>query len=417
MKKIGILICFLFLMFMCSCKEIELKRALLAAPQEARTLTKEEVVDEEFQSFLDKINVFSSELTEALVTNNLTTNVSISPVSVYFALSMAIESANGETLNGLLSLLDMSYEEVPRNTSKLYNYISKEIKTDRKVVSQLNVSNSVWLTEGIPYENEVIHSLADHYYAYPYQVDFANQNKKANQLIQEFVNDKTNGLVNPNFDLKEDTLLALINTLYFKDNWFNDGGKLILSDAYTCTNIDGSTCKRNLLMGSYRFGMVAEEEDYEHFYTKTAHDYEVRFILPKEGYKLEDVLTESTWNNVSTYEYPSGEAMTRCLFPAFEASYKENILSCILQLANLEEINFDRLVLDPNYCSAIQHVTKLKVDKEGIEGAAVTVMVGDKESAGPNVMKEYDFILDHAFGYVILTPEGVPLFTGAVTQF
>ncbi len=416
MKKIGILICFVFLVLMCSCKEVDLNQALLAAPQETRTLTKEEIVDEEFQGFLDKINVFSSKLTEVLVKNKLTTNISVSPLSIYFALSMAIESADGNTLNSLLSLLDMSYEEVLENTSKLYNYISKEIKTDGKIVSQLNLSNSLWLTEGISYDKEVVNSLAGHYYAYPYQVDFTNQNKKSNQLIQKFVNEKTKGLINLNFDLQENTILALINTLYFKDNWFSDGEKLSLSEEYTCTNLDGSTCSRSLLMGSYQLGSVVEEEAYQHFYTKTAHNYEIRFILPKEGHKLADILTESTWNNVSSYEYPTSEAMTRCLFPAFEASYAENILDNILQMAHLDEINFNRLVLSPNYCSAIQHVTKLKVDKEGIEGAAATVIVGDAASA-PSPMERVDFVLDHAFGYIVLSPGGVPLFTGAVTQF
>ena len=67
-------------------------------------------------------------------------------------------------------------------------------------------------------------------------------------------------------------------------------------------------------------------------------------------------------------------------------------------------------------CQRIQHVAKLKVDRKGIEGAAVTVVVDAPTS--PELIEEvlYDMVIDRAFGYVLTDPYGTILFTGVVNN-
>ncbi|KAI8815020.1 Serpin domain-containing protein [Cladochytrium replicatum] len=60
------------------------------------------------------------------------------------------------------------------------------------------------------------------------------------------------------------------------------------------------------------------------------------------------------------------------------------------------------------------HVAKVKIDKEGFEGAAVTVLIGDAVSAGPGSSRNVTF--DRPFGFQIVhTPSNAVLFHGVYT--
>lgn len=424
MKKIGILLCFILLMLSCSCsKSKSLEEALLATPKEARTLSAEEINDEGFQNFLTKVNDFSYHLTDLLLTDE--DNQAISPISIYFALAMAVECVDEEQLSGLLSALNMSYEEVLRYTSILFHYLTKEVIVNDTTICQLQLSNSIWLNQGLEYNQSAVNSLTDNYYCYPYQVDFKNKNKEANELIQTFINERTKGLINQKFNLSKETLVALINTLYFADNWYMDGTELSLSEDLLLTNITGETHYGKLLMGAYQSGIAVEEKKYEHFYMRTANGYQMRLILPKEGYSIKDIYTEATMEQVANSDYkyvspnPKERHITRCLIPSFEASYDEYVTEKILDFCSLKAIHLNKLIPSGTASSTIQHVTKLKLDRKGIKGAAVTIIDAPTSAApGPEEIKiiQHDFILNRPFGYILSTPNGVPLFTGIITQ-
>lgn len=65
------------------------------------------------------------------------------------------------------------------------------------------------------------------------------------------------------------------------------------------------------------------------------------------------------------------------------------------------------------YISLVQQATRLKVDEEGSEGAAVTVIEGDLMSPLPE--EKVDFFLDRPFLFQILEPAtGTVLFMGQV---
>ena len=69
------------------------------------------------------------------------------------------------------------------------------------------------------------------------------------------------------------------------------------------------------------------------------------------------------------------------------------------------------------FCTKVQHVTKLSVDRRGIEGAAVTVIPSDAAtSAEPWEEIRTDFVVDGAFGYVLTDSRGTVLFTGVVND-
>ena len=80
--------------------------------------------------------------------------------------------------------------------------------------------------------------------------------------------------------------------------------------------------------------------------------------------------------------------------------------------------NFDPLGAstdDPLYVSQAQHAARVKVDEEGVEAAAVTILSVKNLNLPPQSTEVCVMDLDRPFLFVIRA-EGVPLFVGIVNQ-
>ena len=117
--------------------------------------------------------------------------------------------------------------------------------------------------------------------------------------------------------------------------------------------------------------------------------------------------------------------------PEFEAEYDEDVKGVLSDTFGIEdffvggECNISSLLAGsvddrgyPVYCSRVQHTTKLSVNKEGIEGAAVTIVANEGSSAELDEYEHiyYDFVIDRDFGYIVADSYGTILFTGAVNN-
>ena len=61
----------------------------------------------------------------------------------------------------------------------------------------------------------------------------------------------------------------------------------------------------------------------------------------------------------------------------------------------------------------VKHAARVKIDEEGCEAAAFTVMMA-VGTAMPEPLPRVDFTLDHPFLFAVTASENVPLFVGAV---
>ena len=236
-----------------------------------------------------------------------------------------------------------------------------------------------------------------------------------------FVKDKTNGLIDKSFDFVERTCFALVNTLYFKDNWLGSGDELSLTQTqYDFETSDGQIIRDYLMQGAYQGGVAQHGENFATFYTSTDGGNRLYFIVPDEGHTLREVFGGdgiSFVTGISDWGM-AGEGVlnyTRCIFPAFSADYDGDVKDVLKDGFGVEDIfnedicSLTSLLPDgvndygyPVYCSKVQHVAKLVVDRRGVEGAAVTVIPGEgAESADPAVRRLYDFVVDRSFGYVL----------------
>lgn len=408
---------------------------LLKKADEAATPTAAVYTQENYKNIYASAETFAAKFAEATYANyDNESNFAVSPVSVYMALALASQCAAGDTKDEILTTLNISDEVLTSSFSDFYGSLLSQRKDDNgKIMSALQLSNSVWVANSITPKQDCMDTLASAYHCSSYQADFYNDNDTANQAIQNFVKEQTNGLIDKNFELSKETLFTLINTLYLKDVWNTGDGLSETKDTYAFTDHKSETKETNLLQGSYIQGQIYEEEQFSTFYTATQNGYKLKFILPKDGYSVDDVFTQETIakvNAITDYNAVDEENKvrynTRCLFPSFKADYDEEIKEILQNDFSIKTLFDEKKCNLSNFadppaggnicCDKVQHVTDLTVDKQGIEGAAVTVVSVGTTSAIENPYTDVyrDFIVNRSFGFIITNSNNVTLFSGVV---
>lgn len=407
------------------------KCTLLGSPAEAEALSySERLSSGEFTTISDSAEDFAAKFAcAAYSAYDSDGNLAVSPVSVYMALALATECADGETKAELLSALGISFEALQNGFSDYYRSIIADYKSNtKKTTGRVALGNSVWVNDGTEVNADCIEELAEKFFCYSYSADFDGDNKNANLAVKDFVKKQTEGLIDKDFNLSTDTLFTLINTLYLKDIWNKYGDDLsFTSDKYDFRTASGVQAV-NLLQGAYLSGRAYETKTFSTFYTSAYNGTKIKFMVPKDGYSVDVIFTSDNIalaNSISGYNATDDVNLlrysTRCLFPKFKASYDgdiKNILSESFGIKNMfDEGNCSFASLTPNnvYCSQVRHVTTLTVDESGIEGAAVTVIEG-ATSAGPDEYKNVyqDFIVDKSFGFIVTDRYDNTLFSGVI---
>ena len=150
------------------------KSTLLKAPAAVNKLSLSENNEEAFVSFKKSFDNFSALLSEKVYqTSNQSNNFTMSPISVFMALSLAAECADGNTRSQILSALGVNYESLKTNISKLYRSLQNEYKKKdafgfEKTTSELTLTNSIWLDESISFSQDCLNSLSKNYYCYSF---------------------------------------------------------------------------------------------------------------------------------------------------------------------------------------------------------------------------------------------------------
>lgn len=392
--------------------------------------------EESYENFLDKLDAFASKLTyEVYADSNKQSNICISPVSVYMALALATECANGETRDEILNAVGVTYDEVKNFTKVLYAFSNREfyytnMLNNKKILAFEELANSIWVDKNTTLKEDGINDLASNFNCDLFSVNF--KTSEGEKAINAYIKDKTHGVIDSDLDLSPETLITLINTFYLKEVWNEDGDELKFTDkAYDFKNADGSVTSTKLLQGYYFNGNIYEGEGYTSFYTRTEHGFDIKFILPTDGHTLEEIFTSDNIyniNNLGDYGYIDEENKllhhTRVFFPEYKASFDGDLAEIlkndfgINDLFDFEQCDLSNVTDEQLACDGVIHKCSIDVNDRGIEGAAVTVMPM-AGAAGPLDGYEevyHDYIVDRAFGFVITDSYGAVLFAGVVNS-
>lgn len=343
-------------------------------------------------------------------------NAVCSPVNIYMALAMLAECTGGSSRQQILELLGTdSMDSLRTQAGHVWNahYCDDGASTSL-------LANSLWLHDSYTHHNSTVQTLADSYYASVYQGTLGSD--KMNKALQDWLNDNTGGLLKEQasqMELPEETVLALASTIYYRAKWTDEFSKSKTeNDVFHAPSgdINCDFMRRTMTYGPYYYG-----KDFGAVSMPLEDGSEMWLILPDEGYTPQDLLK-------------SGYAMDTVLHPgnAESASIKVNLsvpkfdvaankeLSEALKTLGISDVfkrsaDFSPITTLPEvWLDRVDHAARVKIDEEGVEAAAYTVIVACGAAQPPE--DEIDFVLDKPFLFVITSHDGLPLFAGVVNN-
>lgn len=339
----------------------------------------------------------------------------VSPFSLQCALGMLSNGANGETREEILYALGLSqYSQEEVNA-----YFKKLIEGLYTVNSAITVktANSVWGNAEVPLKDDFQKMNIENYSAMVSQLDFSDPS--AVEQINAWCNQTTEGLIPSILDEVNPTATVyLLNSLYFKARWESEFAPEKTQEGDFNTS-SGKVVKADFIQ-TQRMAAYVENE----WFTSTSLSYQndsyvMRLILPQPEISIDQVLqalSESDgnlWKNVIL-------ADINLKMPRFTLENKMDLIPALQALgmkkAFTNEADFSSMSDIATYISLVQQATRLKVDEEGSEGAAVTVIEGYlSDLMRPLPEEEVDFFLDRPFLFQIIeSSTGTVLFMGQV---
>lgn len=360
-------------------------------------------------------------------------NFVFSPLSVFTGLAIAYEGARGQTRDEISKVLGLEAAGVPLDTT-LGGLALELVDSARRNGGGLHWANCIW-TETFP--DHAIREGFGQTVKQEYQADIREANfraspEKAAKEMNEWVSEKTGGkitnLISAERLQREQTVLSIVNALYFKNLWAwpFEGAKTRHAD-FIC--IDGSRVKVPMMHSSKDFPYM-EEEDFQAI-AMPYQGWEMSMVvfLPRRVDGLKEFEESLTPDNLRAWlaklaRWPHG---LKTSIPKFTSrsrfGLKPELQSMGMQSAfNSQVADFSGMLQAkrPNapkiglFVTSVLHETRIDVNEKGTEAAAATALsfAASIPKAPPKI-----FRADHPFMFIIrhnLT--GCILFMGRVTN-
>lgn len=346
-------------------------------------------------------------------------NALLSPVNLYMALAMLAELTGGESRGQLLELIGVdSVEALREQASAIWRACSRDEEEIQSVLA-----GSVWLRDDFGYVQSTMDTLANTYYASSYRGEMGSA--EINSAIQAWLNEQTRGLLEEqaaNIETNPLTVLLLATTIYYSAQWTDE-----FNEAANYTDV---------------FHAPSGDTEAEYMRAERGMDYfsgdgwgAVRlplrggngmwFILPDEGVAVDELLqSEEVLGLMASgpNELAGKYAVVHLSVPKFDIAAQLDLIGGLMELGVTDVFDpdvsdFTPMTTDtdmPIYVSEATHAARVKIDEEGVEAAAFTVITADGAAAEPE--DEIYFTLDRPFLFAISSRDGLPLFTGVVNR-
>lgn len=414
----------LFLLFIVGCSGNEMldpveqqKPAMfsVAAPVPTEEIASVQLSSEQIK-YVQTGNDFSLRLLN-LLHKESNKSLVFSPLSIQYALGMAVNGAKGNTAKEIVAALGMGDNITALNEyckTLLEQLPATDLKVTLKMADAMVLNNSFTI---LPSYKERIETS---FYAPVEAISFDNPDE-VKTLINDWCNKNTEGLI-PSIldDVNPLAICYLMNALYFKGEWtipFNDEMvKMPFVSDSTENNLDFLTIE---IARDY-----ADRDDYRIVSVPYGrkNNFVFYIVLPKDNdglAKILDTMNSSEWTE-ALKSMRTDRVLKICL-PEFSTESKYS-LNIVLKGIGIKDAfvngiaDFSGMVQDQNlYISDVIHKAKLSIDKTGTEGAAVTAneMCGATGPSEVSPVTPIEFIADHPFAYVIAErSSGAILFSG-----
>jgi serine protease inhibitor len=359
-------------------------------------------------------NTFAFDIFKEIINDSQNSeNVMISPLSISYALSMTLNGANGATRDSMLKALRVSGITLDEINGSYKNLTDALTSVDQRVA--ISIANSVWVEKNFTVKTPFINTLKDDYAADTRQFDITDPNVVV--PINTWISDKTNGLIPKMLnELQDNTVMLLINAIYFKGKWKSEFEK---------SNTDNATFYKPA--GTISTPMMFQEDEFKVFdgdgfkigeFPYGQGNFVMDIILPDANDGVASLLPLIT---SASFESWIGQLQSQKILlyiPKFKYEYKKDLKEILTDMgmgiafsdnADLSNISDISLLINE-----VKHQTFIETNEEGTEAAAATVVGIGETSAGP---PRFVFNANHSFIYIIReTTTNSILFMGKVAD-
>lgn len=341
-------------------------------------------------------------------------NVLISPASVYLALAMTLNGADGGTLEAMkkaLSAQGLTQAQINAACRDWINLL--RTKTDKTSVS---VANAIWFRSGYPVSDAFLKANADYFDAAAKALDFASP--KAVEEINNWVKAQTQNKIDRIVDeIGDDAIMYLVNAVYFKSDWTmpfdpnaTQQGEFLTKTGAVTADFMHRLGEMNYIDADGVRGVLLPYDDGR---------FSFFAVLPPQEQDVRGFVDGLDGGDIANLLQGVNSGQVQLSLPKFEVAYENSLLDELSALgmgvaftgaADLSRINAQGE--NDLYISEVLHKTFCRVDEKGTEAAAVT-SVGVSRTSLPIVDIEISFDRPFVFG-ILDNASGTPLFLGAL---
>lgn len=360
------------------------------------------------EQFIGALNRFSySSAAHILKENADSKNRNYSPVSLYYALALTAQGAEGDTKAEFQDLLGMDdKDELAEACGKLF----RRLYLDNQV-SRFKLADSLWLKEGEEFKKGFLETARNDFYASLFQVDFTDP--KTGTAMGQWISEQTNGTLMPEFETNEYEMLSIVNTVYLYDEWqdrfqedFNQ------EDVFTLASGEQVTCE--YMNREFDFHDYYEGEGYKGTSLRLKNTGCMVLILPDEGVNVQELLTEETLKDMFENRERKSASVEVSL-PKFKFGDSMELAEILKTMGmenafDVEKANFSSMTDEQIYISKVKQETHIGIDEKGAEASAYTIV--EMECGAAMVSEIYELNYNRPFLFGIVSDIGVPLFLG-----
>jgi len=367
------------------------------------------------RQLIQNSNQFGLELFQTVLQHeDITKNVMVSPLSATLALAMTYNGAAGSTKTAFENVFHLNGLSAAEINQSMYDLSKALVGVDPQVI--LKIANSIWYRNTFSVESDFLNTNKKYYDAEVKALDFNNPNSK--NIINSWVDEQTGHKI-PTIvsHIYSTDIMFLINAIYFKGSWKSRFDKaqtenrpFYLPDGQT-KDVPTMSQQRSFA-GLYNDLFTAVELPYGR------GNYSMILMLPNEDKtlkELEDSLTQTNWQTWMAGFGELGKIIIQ--LPKFKFDYarsmKDDLSRLGLGIAFSDTADFSKI--NPNVQLSISRVkqkTFIKVNEEGTEAAAATVVAVGSTSALPKIIafnRPFLFVIKEKYTQAIL-------FVGRVTD-
>lgn len=316
------------------------------------------------------LNIFKEEVSKRK-------NVIVSPLSLFTLFSIIANGADGETKNQIKTVMNIkAYTDVKLNNdmNNLINWLPGSTKYKYGPIAELY--NSIWIDDAYKVKDNFIKTSKAYYNS-----ETMRQNLPTVKTVKDmnkWIATKSKGLIKkPIKKIDDGTAVAIMNVLYFNDNWAKPFDVATTKDEkFTLKN--GSVLNLKMMNDTRRIKYYEDSQ-----VSAGILDYSrgsMMVLLPKGD--IDAFSSNLTMESIKKYSAQASLSETNIKFPKLNLNYSNSLNDTLEKLGmplvfDPMKANFNNIKTnaDPLWISEVSHNCVVKVDEKGTKAAALSVAI------------------------------------------